>query len=185
MTPQDIINILQNREETIGLYNRSGDLNETERLTNNFLNLRRVRISFFLTLEEFDSILHWKLRQQYQRQQTIRELNNNDIISLLSKTAFLINHNNDQYNVELKIKILCCIRGVSIPVASAILALTDPNNFCVIDTKIMSLFFQNRQVDFPSYYNYLTCVRDIGLQFQLQPLIIDGALWQYHIENNH
>ena len=54
---------------------------ETERLKTKFAQLRVERYLFFLTATEFDEILRWKLREQYERQRTLRATNSDERIT--------------------------------------------------------------------------------------------------------
>lgn len=184
MKAEAILDILLTPERTLGLYNQSVDVIETETIIKDFEKLKDERKPFFLTYDDFERVLHWKLRNQYHRGASIRQLNNEEIIQIITAAAFAINSVNDEYNVELKINLLCTLRGVSIPIASAILALAYPDSFCVIDFRIMNLFSNGHPIDFTSYYNYLSCVREVSRQFGLTPMKVDVALWQYDRDKN-
>ncbi|MBW2623107.1 MAG: hypothetical protein JRD68_09400, partial [Deltaproteobacteria bacterium] len=109
-----------------GLKTASIDFVETDRIKKKFAQLRTERNPFYLAKEEFEEILHWKLRNQYGRQKDYRSPNTDEIIRIITSTAFNIQHDESEYELELRIKILTSLRGVGIPVASAILALVFP-----------------------------------------------------------
>ena len=185
MVPQDILALIPNRECVLQLYAQCDDHAETETIINDFRGLRDHRDPFFLEFNDLERVIHWKLRNQYQRQARRRQLNNDAVVHAITAAAFSINHDDTMYTVELKVNILSALRGVSVPVASAALALSYPESYCTVDFRIMDLFFDARQVDFPSYYNYLDCIRIISAQFQITPMQLDIALWQYHIIHNN
>ncbi|MDD5590055.1 MAG: hypothetical protein PHQ47_02685 [Candidatus Portnoybacteria bacterium] len=60
--------------ETLKLYlNKASDDEETNRLKSGFTILRKERSPIYLTGDDFDKILKWKLRGQYGRQSEIRK----------------------------------------------------------------------------------------------------------------
>lgn len=61
------------------------------------------RVPFFLTIEDFDKILKWKLRGQYNRTKKIRESNTNHNIQIITKAAFGINHSIECHETSLRI----------------------------------------------------------------------------------
>ena len=111
----------------------SGDFTETVALKERLARIRADRCPFYLTASEFDEILRWKLRGQYGRQRSRREANTEQVIQAVTGLALSITQENKEYELELRVGILCCLRGVGIPVASAILALVYPDRYAVID----------------------------------------------------
>ena len=89
----------------------------------------------YLTLDEFDRVLQWKLRSQYGRNRVIRKANTEDVIRVVTEAALSIEHPDKDYEIELRFGILCMFRGVGVPVASAILALVFPERYAVIDSR--------------------------------------------------
>ncbi|MGC8908918.1 MAG: hypothetical protein ACP5M0_15965, partial [Desulfomonilaceae bacterium] len=88
----------------------SDDYDLTERLKAKFARLRSERRPLYLTSEELDEILHWKLRGQYGRQNERRKANTEDIIRTVTGTALSITHSDEDYETELRLGILCCLR---------------------------------------------------------------------------
>ena len=118
----------------IALYRTSSDdYDLTERLKTRLLRLRQERRPFYLASAEFDEILRWKLRGQYGRQRERRKANTEDVIRTVTRAALTIIHPDEEYELELRVGILCALRGVSVPVASAVLALVFPEKYAVID----------------------------------------------------
>ena len=95
--------------------------------------LRASREPLSLGVEDLDRILKWKLRGQYGRQQKLRTENTEGVVRTMTATAFAIQHENPEYEIELKVSVLCALRGVGVPVASAILAIVEPAQYGVID----------------------------------------------------
>ena len=59
-----------------------------------------------------------------------------DIAQNFTKWAFKITHTDEDYETYLKIKTLMVPRGISIGIASAILALCFPQSYAVIDFRV-------------------------------------------------
>jgi hypothetical protein len=54
------------------------------------------------------------------------------LIEQVTLFAFSVHHHDEKYKTELKIKALSLLKGVEVPVASAILALCYPEDYCVL-----------------------------------------------------
>ena len=115
------------------------DFPETQQLKAKFAQLRTERSPIFLAANEFDEILHWKLRGQYGRGRTLREANTDEVIRSVTGLALTITHSDSEYELELRVAILCTLRGISVGVASAVLALVYPEDYAVIDFRAVSL----------------------------------------------
>lgn len=161
----------------------SDDYNEAERLKREFTKLRTRRCPFFLTKDEFDEILRWKLGQQYGRQRGFRQLNTDEIIRSVTSLALSVTHNDRDYEMKLRIGILCVLRGVGIPVASAVLALVFPREYAVIDFRVWRQFFGERKKDKPfsigDYKRYMTEVRRLARELDWPVQEVDHAVWEY------
>lgn len=165
----------------MALINRADNHEETIRLTNKFKNLKKERLPFYLTQQEFEEILKWKLRRQIGRQKAIRTFNSDLNIRKITETSFLIKHTDEDFETKLKLRILCCISGVQIPIASAILTLCFPDTFCVIDVRNWrELFKPEKEKRFfteNDYLSYKQKINDLSIQFSLTPQEIDIAIW--------
>lgn len=87
------------------------DYDEAERLKAKFAQLRRERRPFYLTKSEFDEILKWKLDRQFGRQSKSRAINTEEVISSVTGLAFTITHSDKDYERELRISLLCALKG--------------------------------------------------------------------------
>ena len=157
------------------------DYEETETLKKTFLILQNERASFYLTKTEFDQILRWKLRGQYSRQKERRSHNSEELIQKVTGFAFSIEHSDDEYELELKIRILTCLRGVGVPVASAILALVYPHEYAVIDYRGWRQVFGESKTTFtiPDYKRYLGELRLLSDELDWPIQEVDLAIWEY------
>lgn len=159
----------------------SDDYAETERLKSLFAKLHQTRQPFFLTGDEFDAILRWKLRGQYGRQQKHRATNTPEIIEAITKLALNITHPDISYELELRVHLLCALRGVAVPIASAILALVYPNEYAVIDFRAWRQAFGEMRTTFsiPNYKRYMDFVIELADELGWPVQEVDLAIWEY------
>jgi thermostable 8-oxoguanine DNA glycosylase len=99
--------------------------------------------------------------------------------------AFKTVHPDFYTETEFRLKILCCLKGVEIPVASAILTLVYPEKYAVIDFRVCRQIFGVRnQAYTPSYYKkYLSIILTLSQEYKLTPQQIDMAIWQLDIDS--
>jgi thermostable 8-oxoguanine DNA glycosylase len=174
------------RNQIIDLINETDNLKDTYNLIQKIEKLKKERTPLYLNKPEFEEILIWKLRTQYARQRKYREKNTNEIIQKITRTAFEIKHADWQYETELKLNILIALRGVGVPVASAILTLCYPEKYAVIDFRIVRQLFGKPKTNFPirKYLEYLNTIRNIAKKYEVTPQQVDMAIWQYDIKMN-
>lgn len=174
------------REQILGLIDRADDNQETLDLISHFSVLKNQRKRTFLDKSDFDRILRWKLRNQFGRQLNLRQVNTDEIIQLITKLVFLIEHPSKDYEAELKVKILTSIKGVEIPIASAILSLTNPDKYAVIDFRVWRQLFglKKSYYTMSDYVKYLGRIKELAIKYDLEMQQIDMAIWQYDIEQN-
>jgi len=180
--------LFKEKNEIKDLIERAVDYGETEKLIKKFRRLKNERKEFYLSLEELEEILKWKLRLQYGRQSKYRELNTEDNVIKVTRTAFSISHPNEEYETKLKLRILTSLSGVEIPVASAILTLCFPEKYSVIDFRNWNQVYKSKKgktnYTINQYVEYLNFIRKIAKQYNLTPQEIDLAIWQKDIEEN-
>ncbi|MDZ7413367.1 MAG: hypothetical protein ONB15_07515 [candidate division KSB1 bacterium] len=159
----------------------SDDYGLTESLKARFARLRTERHPLYLTAEEFQEILHWKLRGQYGRQKQRRKANTEHVIRTVTSAAFSVVHPDENYEIELRVGILCCIRGVGVPVASAILALVFPEKYAVIDFRGWRQVFGEERTTFSisDYKRYLREVKRLAAELEWPVQEVDLAIWAY------
>jgi hypothetical protein len=144
--------------------------------------LRQERQPFYLTEPEFDQILKWKLRQQYGRQKALRKANSDELIRSVTGLALNITHENREYELELRVDILCALRGVGVPVASAVLALAFPDEYAVIDFRgWRQVFGGSNQTTFSTsdYKRYMREIRRLAAELSWPVQEVDMAIWEY------
>lgn len=150
------------------------------------MRLHQERQPFYLTAAEFDKILKWKLRGQYGRQRERRKANTEDVIRTVTRTALTITHPDKEHEIELRVGILCAISGVSVPVASAVLALVFPEKYAVIDFRGWRQVFGKEKTTFsiPDYKRYLREIQRLADELGWPAQKVDLAIWEYDRANS-
>lgn len=109
------------------------NLNDQEEINTSKLiaTLKGVKLRWYLTRDEFIKIGLWKS----PRPKKLYLQNTEEDVVAITKRAFTTNS-----EIE-KIVYLTRLKGVKIPAASAILTLTDPQNYGVIDIRVWQVFY--------------------------------------------
>ena len=94
-----------------------------------FHRMEKAKIRGYLTKDEFLEVCIWKSPRPK------RHYLSNSEASIKEISGEVFSSNSD----EVKIGLLTTLKGVGIPVASAILTLLDPKNYVVLDLQIMKL----------------------------------------------
>ena len=88
-----------------------------------------------------------------------------------------------------KMELLTGLKGVSIPTASAILTLTDPESYGVIDIRVWQILHLYNSVkdnpkgigfDFENWYNYLMKLRYYAKKFNAKARDIERTIFYHH-----
>jgi hypothetical protein len=155
---------------------------ETERMKARLARLRDERDPLFLTASEFDEILRWKLRTQLNRHFHSRTANTDSIIRHVTGSALTITSDDRDYEIQLRVNILCALRGVAVPVASAVLALVYPNDYAVIDFRSWRQVFSPAPAKIFSitdYKRYLRALQPLARELGWPIQEVDFAIWEY------
>jgi len=154
---------------------------ETERLKQMLAAKLRDRDPFYLTADEFERVLRWKLRRQFERRQDLRQANTDDVIRTITGAALTLKHADPDYELELRVGTLCVLRGVAVPVASAFLTLAYPEEYAVIDRRVWRQVFDEPKTTFTvmDYKRYLKEVRRLANELGWTMQEVDLAIWAY------
>jgi thermostable 8-oxoguanine DNA glycosylase len=152
-----------------------------ESLKERLAQLLKERQPFYLTSVEFEEILRWKLRGQFGRQQAQRTVNTEEVVRLVTGLALAITHVDEEYELELRMAILCALRGVGVPVASAILTLVYPDKYAVIDFRVWRQVFDEDKKTFliGDYKRYMQVIRQLANELGWSVQQVDVAIWEY------
>jgi len=150
---------------------------------------RVIKQRGYLLKKEFQSICEWKTLRQRRKY----ELNDEDKIKEASSKAM-----DHRQSTEEKVIALRSLKGVGVPVASALLTVIYPEDFCVIDYRAWraliwlsspkieeyegySLLLDKvrKSDDLGSYMEYLGKVRNIAKHNQMTARKIEMALWKF------
>lgn len=168
-------------EDLRGLKTAAPDYDKTEQLKRAFHLLRETRVPFYLEASEIEWIFKWKLVDQYGRGVKLRSTNSDAAYRIATRAAFEIHEADFDYEIELRFGFLTALRGVGVPVASAILALVDPSKYCVIDFRGWRVLFGEQRDSFGigQYKRYLGRVRELSVELGWSPQETDLAIWEF------
>jgi hypothetical protein len=143
--------------------------------------MKRERHPLYSTLDEFDQVLRWKLRGQYGRQEEQRKANADDVVRVVTGAALSIEHPDKDYETELRLGMLCTLRGVGVPGTSAILALVFPERYAVIDFRGWRQVFGEDRTGFSvsDYQRYLREIQTLAQELGWPVQEVDLAIWEY------
>lgn len=163
------------------LHTAAEDYPEAERLKADLRLLRKIREPFFLTKTNLDPIFKWKLRGQSGRNERHLEKNSDQAYKTITRATFWIIEDDWKLEAELRIGVLTALHGVGVPVASAILALADPDRYCVLDSRGWKAVFgeERSAFDIPSYIRYLSEIRQLAQELGWSAQETDLAVWEY------
>jgi hypothetical protein len=128
----------------------------------------------------FDKIVAWKLRQQRSRTEILRTKITESVIGEVTATAFRLQHDDKFYLAQVRFSLLQALPGVGPGVASAILALTFPSLYAVIDQRVWRLIYGKRKDSFgwPDYEKYLREICDCATEMKSLPQEVDFLAWR-------
>ena len=149
---------------------------ETLKLMN---ELKGVKKRGYFTKDEFLKMGMWKSprpKQKYLK-------NSEEKIISISKKVLATKFE------KRRIKLLTSLKGVSIPTASAILTLIDPQNYGVIDIRVWQVLYLYGSVkvkptgtnfNFRNWYNYLMKLRYYAKKFKVSARDIERTIFFHH-----
>lgn len=143
--------------------------------------LKNVKAKGYFTKQEFLKIGMWKSprpKQRYLR---------NSQEKILSISKKVMGTKSEKQRIEL----LTSLDGVSIPTASAILTLIDPENYGVIDIRAWQILYlygsvrvrpKGRNFNFNNWHSYLKHLRFHARRFQVPVRDIERTIFLHHRE---
>ena len=141
------------------------------------------RKPFFLLRDELDKIADWKLMGQYDRTRRHLEKLTDALVKPVTKAAFQVSDSDFNVETSVRLDVLGSLPGIRIGVASATLALTFPETYCVIDFRgWRALFSEDRTgqtFSVKHYLKYVHEVRCLAEELDRQPQEVDFALWEF------
>ena len=129
----------------------------------------------WLERDEFLKICLWKSR----RSKVLLRKNKEERVRSITRKAFA------EPDEAMKIKTLQKLSGVGLPMASAILSVTDPQKYPVIDIRTMQALkkmslIEYKTITINSWLKYLDVIEELKKKFKKSAREIDKALFAYH-----
>jgi hypothetical protein len=144
-------------------------------------SLSGVRKRGYLKRDEFIEICKWKSPRAIHHIRANREKKIKRISRLVFKTS-----------VEKdKFELLTSLKGVSGPMASAIMMMTNPKRYGVIDIRVWQLLYamgavstkpKGNNLGFNEWYRFLMIIRHFSGKFRVKARDIERALFEAHKE---
>jgi hypothetical protein len=149
--------------------------------------LRRVRDSrdpFYLEPADLAPVLKYKLRQQEQRTIKHRRGWSTEVVAAVTRAAFSVKLTDRETELIVRTGILTSLPGVGVPVASAILAMSEPEKYAIIDFRAWKQLFGGSRRSFSTtdYLVYMREVWSLADRLGWQPQLVDWCLWRLEPE---
>jgi thermostable 8-oxoguanine DNA glycosylase len=141
--------------------------------------LRHVRRVRQFSRAEFLKMCRWKSPR------AMRHYELNSPATIRSKSREVLTSRDERHRLEL----LTSLKGVSVPTASAILTLIDPERYGVIDIRVWQLLFRIGSVTrkpagtgfrFADWHEYLAILRHHARALGVPVRRVELALFEYH-----
>lgn len=163
-------------QSLIGLHLSTKEYPSTQKVID---ELSSARKRGYLTKPELVKVCRWKSPRAIKhimrnRQATIKHI---------TKSAFKTR------SERKKLHLLTSLYGVSVPMASSILMLTNPDRYGVIDIRVWQLLFEMGSVsrnskgvgfDFKQWYRYLMIIRHFARKYKVGARDIERTLFRVH-----
>jgi len=142
-------------------------------------SLRHVKPSKQFSRSEFLAMCRWKSPRALHH----HEANSSAVLRRVSRAVFRTR------SERRRLELLTSLEGVSVPTASAILTLTDPRRYGVIDVRVWQLLFRLRSVDrnprgvgfrFADWAHYLMKLRHHAKRLGVSVRRVEHSLFLYH-----
>lgn len=149
-------------------------------LRSEFSTKLKSRKDKFLDSKEFEQILCWKLDTQAHRSKQLRLANVDGLVIPITKTYFKLKSEHFDYETEVKIKLLTSLKGVGTPLASAIMAITEPNKYCIIDSVLWEFIFHEDKNSFTTndYLKFHKIILELSKKLDKDVQKTEFTLWK-------
>lgn len=159
-------------------------------LDEDFINLDSLRGEFshklnsrkekFLDSKEFEQILCWKLDTQAHRSKQLRLVNVDGLVIPITKAYFNLKSENFEYETEVKIKLLTSLKGVGTPLASAVMAITEPQKYCIVDSVLWEFIFNEEKSSFTTndYLKFHKVIIELSEKLDRDVQKTEFTLWK-------
>ena len=133
-----------------------------------------------LAFETFKRIAEWKLRQQFGRTKKRREKATPELVALLSKCCWNVSHEDRNIKALIRLHTLTGLPGVGVGLASAILALTWPQEYGIVDFRVWKVLYgvKKQTSTETDWLRYMDDVWNLSVDTGKAPQTIDYLLWK-------
>src|SRR5689334_6010033 len=154
-------------------------VNEDEQTAELIMRMRSVKTRGYLTRGELEAVCRWKSPRAIQ----LVKSNTAPRIRTATQRAFATR------SERRRMEELLSLRGVSFPMASAILMLVNPRRYGVIDIRVWQLLHATGAVtkkptgmgfDFRNWYQFLMIIRHFARKFNVTARDIERSLFYAH-----
>lgn len=154
-------------------------LEEDNRAARLMQQLRHVHKDKRLSREEFLQICRWKSPRAIRQYARNRE-------KTIARTIRTVLSTRSE---RQRLAYLTKLKGVSVPMASAILTLINPDRYGVMDIRVWQLLYAMKSVrvkpsgqgfNFKNWYHYLRKLRYLAKKFKIPVRMVERTLFEYH-----
>ncbi|MCR4334462.1 MAG: hypothetical protein NUV47_01905 [Patescibacteria group bacterium] len=136
----------------------------------------KVKERGYFLFEEFFEVCMWKSARQKQRY-----IENKDSVERISRNAF------SEKDEKRKMEVLCQLKGVNVPMASALLTIVCPESYAVIDIRCLEMLTEMKHgignnPSIETWLKYLAKMREWAKENNVTPRELDMALYAKHKE---
>jgi hypothetical protein len=140
---------------------------------------RHIKEQKYFTRSDLIEMCEWKT----QRTKNLIPPNSESEVRSISRRVFISTQEAD------KMKLLTQLKGVAVPTGSAILMLTDPKNYGVIDVRVWQVLYLYEEVEkkpngrglgIKDWDQYLKFLRDYAEKFSVKARDIERTLYLHH-----
>lgn len=165
--------------EASALIERHLSAAEDEETVELIRQLRPARARGYLTPMDLEAVCPWKSAR------AIRHIKSNSPAQIRSATTRALATRSERVRLEE----LLALRGVSVPMASAILMLLNPHRYGVIDIRVWQLLYSVGAVsqkstgvgfNFNNWYQFLMIIRHFSKKFGVSARNIERTLFITH-----
>jgi hypothetical protein len=143
--------------------------------------LKRTRSPFMLVLDELDEIVRWKLGSQYGRAATHRAGLTDEHVRIVTRAAFEISSEDRALEALLRTGMLTTLPSIGVPIASAALALLEPDRYAVVDFRVWRQLFPSPRASFSAvdYRNFMLAIWPLAAKLGWPARKVEACIWEY------
>jgi hypothetical protein len=103
-----------------------------------------------------------------------------DLIQNITSCFAQVKHQDEKTQREIKLNVLCALPGVGLGVATAILTLSQPKYYGIIDYRVWKVLYgEDKRIFIMSdYRKYLEDIRKIASKIDCDVQVVDFLLWE-------